>query len=383
MKCFKTPEVEDPVPIVPGLLMVSGIDVDGDAVILSNPNPRIQSSLQYDPTKNQIYWIPVESQSLPPSTQGHGLLMSDGTQYKIYNSPGIVSFDTSGAFNPILPGNDGEVLVMRGGTPFWSANPIMPTKILDGIMGTGVNSVVSYTISGLFMTDGYHWIKLTTAAPISADIGLPTPGAGALDIGTEAPSTWYYIFAISDGGAKSALIFSLNQYKPAMPDGYTYYARIGVVFNNAGSNFVAFAQTGNRVETNTNGSIFTYSTSGTPPGYPIPSGAVYVPVPQNGTYPLLQQVPRIAQTISFYTILGNTAAQTTPPMSVWFSPYLNQGSGMGAAGEYVTSTVVKVFNVRNMLIDKNNPQLYWCAAGGATSTFYAQGLFVVGYTIEN
>ena len=72
---------------------------------------------------------------------------------------------------------------------------------------------------------------------------LAASGAGGLDTGSEASSTWYYVWVIGNAetGAVAGM-FSLSSAAPTMPAGYTLKRRVGEVRNDAGSDFLDFFQ---------------------------------------------------------------------------------------------------------------------------------------------
>jgi len=75
-------------------------------------------------------------------------------------------------------------------------------------------------------------------------VSLEVSGKGGLDQGSEAPSTWYYVFAIYDPPNKYAGLFSTSKTSPVLPSGFTIKRRIGVVRNDSNSDLIPFIQTG-------------------------------------------------------------------------------------------------------------------------------------------
>lgn len=89
------------------------------------------------------------------------------------------------------------------------------------------------------------------AEAVSLTANMSASGANGLDTGAEAPSTWYYLWVIYNGTTVASLISTSNgsSTSPTLPTGYTYKALVGAVYNNSGSDFVRFWQTGRRVHT--------------------------------------------------------------------------------------------------------------------------------------
>jgi type II secretory pathway pseudopilin PulG len=76
---------------------------------------------------------------------------------------------------------------------------------------------------------------------VSSSPSLAVSGANGLDTGSEAASTWYAVYVITnDAGTSVAGLYSTNFTSPTLPSGYTKSRRVGSVRNNASSNIVKF-----------------------------------------------------------------------------------------------------------------------------------------------
>jgi hypothetical protein len=83
-----------------------------------------------------------------------------------------------------------------------------------------------------------------------AQIDITASGADGLDTGSEAASTWYYIWVIYNPTTKTlAGLLSISPTAPTMPSGYTYKAlpEGAAVYNDSSSDFVLFEQLGNKI----------------------------------------------------------------------------------------------------------------------------------------
>jgi len=111
---------------------------------------------------------------------------------------------------------------------------------------TGPSSVAIRAGSSIGLSTGRAVVTLSS--DLTAD---PTvSGPGGLDQGTEAASTWYYIYLIYDYQAQSAAaLLSANSSAPVVPPPFTDARLVGAVYNDASSNFVAFEQMNARVST--------------------------------------------------------------------------------------------------------------------------------------
>lgn len=90
---------------------------------------------------------------------------------------------------------------------------------------TGTNAVVTYTADEVITSDGAS--EYLTTRNWNSTITMTSAGAGGLDTGAVAASTWYNAFAITKDDGTKALIASLSSTTPTLPVGYTKWARIG------------------------------------------------------------------------------------------------------------------------------------------------------------
>ena len=67
-------------------------------------------------------------------------------------------------------------------------------------------------------------------------------GAGGLDAGSEAGSTWYFMFLIAKPDGTVDSLLSLSSTAPTMPSGYTFKALVGAIYNDSGSDFITITQ---------------------------------------------------------------------------------------------------------------------------------------------
>lgn len=107
-------------------------------------------------------------------------------------------------------------------------------------------SSVSVTANSLILDDGSFNQRLVTT--VSSTASITSSGAGGLDAGSEAASTWYHIYAIAKLDGTKSIILSTSAIAPTLPSGYIFYGYVGAVRNDAGSNFVDFFQRGVEAE---------------------------------------------------------------------------------------------------------------------------------------
>lgn len=116
---------------------------------------------------------------------------------------------------------------------------------------------------------------------VNVIVDITVSGAGGLDTGSEASSTWYYVWLIYNGSTVAALL-SLSSTAPTMPSGYTYKSLVGCVYNNASSNFRRFVQRDNRIQSN---EVWTALAAGTASSLTAIDLSTFVP-PKTPTRPV-------------------------------------------------------------------------------------------------
>jgi len=81
---------------------------------------------------------------------------------------------------------------------------------------------------------------------VAVTINLTTTGANALDTGTLAASTWYYIFLISTGTTVAGL--ASKNLNPSLPATYLYSVRLGAMQTDASSKLYRTRQVGTKAQ---------------------------------------------------------------------------------------------------------------------------------------
>ena len=84
---------------------------------------------------------------------------------------------------------------------------------------------------------------------VNHTVDITLSGANGLDTGTRAASTWYHIWEIAKADGTKAGLLSTSATSPTMPNGYTYRAYLGAVYNNSSNNFITMRQIDNKVVT--------------------------------------------------------------------------------------------------------------------------------------
>jgi len=138
-------------------------------------------------------------------------------------------------------------------------------KITNG--GTPATQV-AVTADAVVVQNG----SLGTARVTSVNLTISTGsnGANALDTGSVAAQTWYFVYVIYNSTSTTvAGLISLSATSPTLPSGYTYYARVGAVVTDASTNLLHTLQLGNRAQYVCTATASTTSTGGNTPYPPV------------------------------------------------------------------------------------------------------------------
>lgn len=199
------------------------------------------------------------------------------------------------------------------------------------------NSAVAVTASALVVADSNGNTRTLRNVSLTLDLG-----AGGLDTGTEAPSTWYYVHVFyNDATATGTLRASISATAPTAPAGFNFSARVGAVRNDASSNLWRTFQRGRRVQitTGVNPSSAPRAASGS-----AGSGTAVS---------LLNFVPPTAISVDLSAKGQNNSYMSVSPANT--SPAV-EWSNSNTAVTYATFRF-------SLLLESSN--IYWQAGGGA------------------
>jgi len=153
---------------------------------------------------------------------------------------------------------DGSALTVRKAIDFLGANFVVadnagtgrtevslvgpPQLVEGGVLGCLLawNSASTVLIHPGACRDNDDTVTIEAAAELTVDI--TASGAGGLDSGAEAPSTWYQVHLIGDttGSNPSAGLMTASGGAPELPTGYDVFRFLGNVYNDAGGDLRAF-----------------------------------------------------------------------------------------------------------------------------------------------
>lgn len=151
--------------------------------------------------------------------------------------------------------------------------------------GTYPDHVVTGSVKEVVLEDASGNVVVFRAQSITCDVTLSQQVNGRDHTAAEAASTWYHLWAISDG-TQWGTVLSLSSSAPAVAGwaaAWVYYAYLGAVYNDAGSNFVSFTQIDDTVQiAETVTGVVPNTTAGTANVWngPLSLGAVIPPTAQ-------------------------------------------------------------------------------------------------------
>lgn len=177
------------------------------------------------------------------------------------------------------------------------------------------NSQVDIDADEIILKDSSGRAFLAEAVNLTLDITVT--GINGLDAGTEANSTWYYIWLESDGTTLRGKL-STSSSSPTLSSGYTYKALLGAIYNGSGGNFNLIRQVGNQVFI----SRTTISTS--VPGTTYASISLATIVPPNAKSALIQRSDQLGAS-------ANVSLLTSPQDGDDFAYTITAESGGGTS----------------------------------------------------
>ena len=184
--------------------------------------------------------------------------------YAYVTFSGINTLVNSGAL--ALPGgsnittapNDTAIALNLGGGNFQVTSythAIQPINAVGGVAPSGVgvsitnagtpNTQIALTAqSATLPLSNYTGSVTCTNLSVTLDLGTAGGGSGNdLDAGTIAASTWYHVYAISNGSTCAGLA-STSSTSPTLPSGYIYLARLGAMSTDGSAHLYRTRQLG-------------------------------------------------------------------------------------------------------------------------------------------
>ena len=213
------------------------------------------------------------------------------------------------------------------------ANPVVSSFSKLRIANGGVpNNQVAVSANGIVVQNASGGTtRLTT---VSVTISTLTTGANGLDTGTVAASSFYAAFVIfNPGTSTTAGLLSLSETNPALPSGYTYSARVGVVATDGSANLMRSIQLGKRFQYVVSASVTTaYPPIGTTTSATLASMSVTTTVPTSNSIAVIHLFAGNSTTGTIAISPNNLTSPTS--LTVNPSP-LAVSSGISLAGSFI------------------------------------------------
>ena len=189
------------------------------------------------------------------------------------------------------------------------------------------------------------------ATAISLTPSLATSGAGGLDTGSVAPSTWYAVHLIYNGTTLQA-VFSLSETAPTMPGGYTFKGRVGWVRTDISSNIVAYIQQGRRFQyINTGSGLPRMATGSTSSAWAAVALAAYAP-----------------SSVESMRLIGNTNTGT-----IGLAPNSSYATGISATNAAPLRQYGGITITTPVEIVPESSNVYWLGSA------VGDGMFILGF----
>lgn len=127
-----------------------------------------------------------------------------------------------------------------------NAGPVAPAFAKLRIAVTS-NTAIGVTAGAAAVGNGSG--QFISLSAVNVAVNASTTGAGGLDTGVIADSTWYYVFVIYNPATLTASgLISLSATAPTLPAGYTFSARFGAVITDGSGNLMRTLQYGRRAQ---------------------------------------------------------------------------------------------------------------------------------------
>lgn len=163
----------------------------------------------------------------------------DGSQFQLLSNPSNTTQTT--VPTPALGDNSTNIINSAFVQSFISVQGDF--KKLLGVWSS--NTTTTWTADQLILQNASNQPLFIKS--FSQVITVTSSGAGGIDTGSVANSTWYYVWAIYNPTTPAtSIIASLSSTAPTLPSGYTYYARIGSFVTDGSAHIIGFRQMGRK-----------------------------------------------------------------------------------------------------------------------------------------
>lgn len=138
-----------------------------------------------------------------------------------------------------------EWVLLNGLTPRRTMPAVEGLRIVND--GANPNTQLDITADWVNLGEG-SGSEARLVSDVAVTVDMAVSGAGGLDTGSEANSTWYAVYlALNPVSGLVIGLLSTDFDAPTLPGGYTLYQRVGAVFNDGSGNLQALLKVGRRV----------------------------------------------------------------------------------------------------------------------------------------
>jgi len=290
------------------------------------------------------------------NTAGTGNLEAvTGTQVMDWmgSTRGMINVRGASTWAGLAIGAKGKVLTSDG-TDLSYANPPLGARAFSNLVITVTSTTaLSLTASWLVVENAAGTAAVITS--VSKTLATGTSGAGGLDTGAIANSTWYAVWVIMKDDGTTNIMLSTSGTSPTMPTGYTFKARMGWVITNTSAGLRFTLQRGNKAvySSGTNARQMTSGASGNPT------------TPTWTTLSVSSFVPTTASEIILFAYTNATSGATAIVVAPnnTYGGWLATSNQPPLAAGYGTSIVssIVIAPVYSMVLESTN--IYYATAG--------------------
>ena len=229
---------------------------------------------------------------------------------------------------------------------------LAPAATFNTLKLTAAGGTQTLTATANYVTMVGSGANGFAASSLSASLSIASNGAvNTLDTGTAAASTWYYVFAISNGSTTGALA-SLSSTAPTLPGGYTYQTRIGAFLTDGSANIKAYLQNGRHWQYINGGSGLPRMASGSTSGsWSAIAWAAYAP-----------------PTVASMRLIGNTNTGT-----IGIAPNSSYATGISATNAAPLRQYGGITITGPVEIVPESSNVYWLGSAAG------DGMFILGF----
>ncbi len=274
-----------------------------------------------------------------------------------YNANTVLSNNTALSAQPVGVALTASTLLGRGASgnitaiPFTTFAPSLSSFNTLKVLWASTAQIAIF--SGQIILQNSSGISYNAMLPAGVNINTGTSGAGGLDTGSIAPSTWYFGYVIFNGTTISGLI-STSATAPTLPSGYTFASSaITALRTDSGSNIISFIQYGRQWQYLVGGNLtdIPVMTTGANTAWTAVNVATVVPTALASLIKVAAFCPA-ASTSNVYIVPNNNYSTTPSASNLPFAGFIGSA---GAGGYPYTEMILE------------SASIYWASTNAGAS----------------